>query len=102
MSRRARLTDPHTSWAATYVQTDQDVRLRAVIYAALKTFGPLTHDDLIRLVCRVRLASDSGVRTRTRELVDEGKVEAVPDMVAKSRYGRSSLLWRVVSHGPTA
>ena len=95
MSRHARSTDPHTSWAAAQFTAD-DQTLRRLIYSALDAFGPITHDDLIELVNRVRPASQSGVRTRTRELVDEGYVEAVPKMVARSRYGRSSLLWQVV------
>lgn len=95
MTRRARLTDPATSWAAT-IQDGDDHTLRATILSALINFGPMTHDQLIELVNRARPASPSGVRTRVRELVEEGKVEPVRGMVAKSRYGRASLLWSAV------
>lgn len=96
MTRRARATDPFTSWAATRkTNPDYDNRLRSMITSALVHFGPMTHDQLIELLRRVKPVSDSGVRTRVRELVDSGHVEQVPDMIAKSRYGRASLLWRI-------
>lgn len=95
MTRRARATDPYTSWAAAQ-ESQGDLNIRNLVFYALDFYGPLTHDQLIEAVNRVRPCSPSGVRTRTRELVDEGHVEAVPDMVAKSRYGRASLLWRAV------
>lgn len=95
--RRARLTDPFTSWAAACDATGIDPKVRLIVKSALEAYGPLTHEQLVEVVRRVRPVSESGVRTRTKELVDEGVVEAVPDMVAKSRYGRASLLWRVVA-----
>lgn len=93
--RHARATDPWTSIAATY-QDFGDEPLRVVIYTALMHLGPLTHDQIIAAVRHVRPASESGIRTRVRELVDAGAVEAVPNMQAKSKYGRVSLLWQVV------
>lgn len=95
MTRRARGTDPATSWAAAFKDAG-DKPLRELIVLLLGVYGPLTHDQLITEVKRWRPASESGVRTRVRELVDSGHVEQVPDMIAKSRYGRASLLWRVV------
>ncbi len=92
-----RAEDPFTSWAAAYEQDEKRVAsLKALVRLALMTYGPLTHDHLITVVNRVRPASPSGVRTRVSELVEDGLVERVPDMVAKSRYGRASLLWRIV------
>lgn len=96
MSRRARATDPFTSWAAACEATGIDPKIRLIVKHALESYGPLTHDQLIEVVNRVRPVSPSGVRSRCHELVEEGIVERVPDMVAKSRYGRASLLWRVV------
>lgn len=96
MSRRARATDPFTSWAAACKGEGIDPGIRLIVKHALEVYGPLTHDQLIEVVRQVRPVSDSGVRTRVRELVDSGHVEQVPDMIAKSRYGRASLLWRVV------
>lgn len=89
-------SDPHTSWAAAWGTAGTAYRLRAVIHAALADFGPLTHDDLIGIVNRVRPASPSGVRTRVSEMVEDGLVEAVPGMVARSALGRTALLWRLV------
>lgn len=91
-------SDPATSWFAAFEQTNPTIKLRVkgAIVAALKTFGPMTHDQLVDVVNTVRPASPSGVRTRCAELVEEGLVERHPTMVAKSRYGRASLLWRVV------
>lgn len=94
--RRARQTDPWTSWAATFTEPGADRKLRTVILSALRTFGPMCHEDLIQIVDAVRPASPSGVRTRTSELVKLGLVEQVPDMHARTRYGRTSLLWRAV------
>lgn len=100
MSRHTRNTDPFTSWAAGFEQEGRAQGTKVVILSALRVFGPLTHEDLYDAVNRVRRVSPSGVRTRTRELVDEGLVERVPDMVSKSRMGRASLLWRTVPpHG---
>jgi len=67
-----------------------------MIWHALNLFGAMTHDQIIEKVRAVRPVSDSGVRTRVSELVEQGLVERHPSMQAKSRYGRASLLWRVV------
>lgn len=65
----------------------------------------LTHDDIERLYMRgvsrdrYRLATDSGIRARTSELVRAGLVERVPDDYGRSRTGRKAALWRLT---PTA
>lgn len=89
-------TDPYTSWAAARINTQYRMTVKGLIFSALSNFGPMTHDQLIEAVNKVQPASESGVRTRTAELVEDGMVERHPSMVAKSRYGRASLLWRVV------
>lgn len=89
-------TDPYTSWVAARINAQYQMKVKGLIFSALSNFGPMTHDQLIEAVNKVRPASDSGVRTRTAELVEDGMVERVPDMFAKSRYGRASLLWRTV------
>lgn len=96
MSRHTRNTDPLTSWAAGFEAQDRAKQIRVIVLSALRNFGPLTHDDVIEAVNWVRPVSASGVRTRTRELVDEGLVQRVPHMVSKSRMGRTSLLWEAV------
>lgn len=90
-------TDPFTSWASSHSDSRYRMKIKGLIFSALYNFGPLTHDQLIEAVNRVRPASPSGVRTRCSELVEDGMVERHPTMVAKSRYGRASLLWRVVT-----
>jgi predicted ArsR family transcriptional regulator len=89
-------TDPYTSWAAARLAVTTSWRLQPLILVALRDFGPMTHDQIIDVVRAVRPVSDSGVRTRVSELVEQGLVERHPNMQAKSRYGRTSLLWRVV------
>jgi predicted ArsR family transcriptional regulator len=88
-------SDPFTSWAVAYRDIGSDMKLRTVIEWALRKFGPMTHDELIAAVGKVRLASPSGVRTRVSEMVEDGVVERVPNEVAKSAYGRAALLWRL-------
>lgn len=91
-------TDPFTSWAAAYEQRlGKRTRLKQLAFSLLEDFGPMTHDQLIEAVNRVRPASPSGVRTRVSELVEDGLVEQVPDMVSRSALGRTALLWRVVT-----
>lgn len=92
-----RNTDPITSWAAGFEAQGRAKETKVIILSALRNFGALTHDDLIDVVNRVRPVSPSGVRTRTKELVSDGLVEACPGMVAKSKLGRTSILWRAVS-----
>lgn len=90
-------TDPFTSWAAACANEGLRPQLRLYIKHALETYGPMTHDQIIEVVNRVRPASPSGVRTRVSELVEDGIVEQVPDMVSRSALGRTALLWRVAS-----
>jgi hypothetical protein len=93
--RGVRNTDPWTSWVAS-LEDRHDLVMRDVVWSALRNFGPMTHDQLIEAVNRVRPASPSGVRSRCAELVELGFVEQHPTLHAKSRYGRVSLLWQVV------
>lgn len=89
-------TDPFTSWAAAVEASSRAWKLRELVADVLAQFGPMTHDQLIQAVNRVRPASPSGVRTRVSELVEDGLVEQVPDMVSRSALGRQALLWRLV------
>lgn len=89
-------TDPYTSWLAACEAEGIKPRLQLMVKHALEQYGPMTHDQIIDAIRAVRPVSDSGVRTRVSELVELGYVERHPSMVAKSRYGRTALLWRVV------
>lgn len=65
----------------------------------------LTHDDIERAYMRglsrgrYTLATDSGIRARTAELVKAGLVERIPDTLGKSRTGRRAALWRLTTEG---
>lgn len=65
----------------------------------------MTHDDIERAYMRglsrgrYTLATDSGIRARTAELVKAGLIERIPDMLGKSRTGRRAALWRLTTEG---
>ena len=95
----ARTTDPETSHAAA--ASVGDVRLsQAAVARVLKTFGPLTDEDLVLLYEQVRLLnhlpaqSPSGIRTRRAELVRLGLVEYTGEKGTISS-GRQARKWRV-------
>lgn len=68
----------------------------------------LTHDDIERAYMRglsrgrYTLATDSGIRARTAELVKAGLVERIPDTLGTSRTGRRAALWRLTTEGGRA
>lgn len=100
--RLVRNTDPATSWSAAAEQTDEKRKtIKDIVLEVLhQRRTPMTHDDLIiEINQHWRPVSPSGVRTRVKELVYEGKVEAVPGRMAKSVMGRDALLWRLTSQG---
>ena len=91
----ARRNDPATSWEAAKSITE--LKLRAsqhLILELLRTHGPMT-DELIREHVQPWKMSDSGCRTRRKELVDLGLVE---DSGARklTRSGRKTIVWRAV------
>lgn len=91
---RARRTDPVTSHLAAL-----SVRgLRESQVAVLAMFGgPFTDEELIDAYYQAQVAgivpaqSESGIRTRRKELVTAGFLEA--SGIGRSRSGRSSTLW---------
>lgn len=101
----ARATDPATSHAAAAEAVERTRTIRERVALILGAAGPagLTHDEIIghyrRQAARLgwKPASDSGIRTRVRELVAAGAVERVPAEIGRSRYGRASIVWRAVS-----
>jgi len=108
----ARNSDPATSHAAA-AAVDLDPRRVTIKYAVLAVLNGapdaqqgVTHDQLIALYRKYQprlgwpRASDSGIRTRCRELVREGLVEQVPDTLGKSRYNRGAILWRATPPKP--
>jgi hypothetical protein len=96
---RARRTDPATSHAAARRLGD----LRETQLLVLELFaevGPM-HDELMIAMYRHRprpLQSDSGLRTRRRELYDQQLLRANGE-TATTECGRASAVWEITDNG---
>lgn len=90
---RARLTDPATSHAAA-ASVDNLTATRRRILDVLRVFGPMTDQQIRSTYLQVYddPISDSGLRTRRRELVD---AEYVRDTGRRARLasGRNGIVW---------
>ena len=79
MSARARSTDPWTSMDAAMKVATQPLKSR-ILYLFEEHRSPLTDEQLIALYRKQAIsyrwspASDSGIRSRRSELVDEGEL----------------------------
>jgi len=98
---RARRTDPETSHdAAASVAPTQRPSQAAVLYV-LRTNGPITDTGLIgvyQLYARADVLpqqSESGIRTRRKELVTAGLVRAAGRVTLPS--GRAAITWECVA-----
>lgn len=98
----ARATDPETSHAAAAGAVTRSATIRERVALILNAAGRgMTHDAIIseyrRQASRLGWppASDSGIRTRVHELVQAGRVERSAAS-SRSKYGRTSILWRAV------
>lgn len=97
-----RTGDPSTSFAAAETAAMNAGRIRPVVLEIVREAGPLTHDELIgeyhkRLVLddATPTASDSGIRTRLRELRYQGLVVESEEKGA-SLYGNPAKQWVAV------
>jgi uncharacterized protein (DUF2225 family) len=96
-----RTNDPETSHLAERSVSDVTEKQDAV-YEVLKVFGPLTDKDLIQIYgeavneCGLCPQSDSGLRTRRKELVDKGIVEWTGQKI-KDGTRRLSRTWKVTN-----
>lgn len=89
-----RTSDPLTSHAAA---ASVKVRESQQKVLALLAEGPATHEELVaRAQVRGVLMSQSGIRSRCRELVDAGMVEDTGQRV-KLTSGRHAIVWQVAS-----
>lgn len=77
-------------------------KVRPVVLEIIQEFGPLTHDELIgkyheRIIRdpETPTASDSGIRTRLKELKSAGLVR-VSDEKGVSTFGNPAKMWEVV------
>lgn len=100
-----RNTDPGTSHEAAQRAVLRRPRVRDAVMTIIASKGRqgITHDRLIAAYHHAALespgwppASASSIRTRCSELVTEGLVERVPDVVDRSALGNRSHLWRAV------
>lgn len=98
-----RAGDPITSFEAAEKAALGRSAVRAVVLQILRADGPMTHDEmnqayrhLVIVDTSVPRASDSGLRTRLRELVDAGLVAAHPAEFSTSKFGNRAKLWCAV------
>lgn len=96
----ARLTDPETSWWAAASIRDVIANQRAVWFVLWK-FGPMKHEDLVDKYCKVAPQfdlphqSESGIRTRCKELVDKGHARWTGRKEPMRDSGLPSQVWEV-------
>lgn len=94
----ARKTDPNTSHKAARSQRPQKLTaIRNLVYCTLKGVGKegLTHEELC---ARLPTIPASSVRTRCRELVEQGLVQDSGQR-RPTRHGRESIIWRLTEEG---
>ena len=102
MNLSVRSTDPDTSYEAAIRDALGASKVRPVIVEILREHDePMTRDEIIAAY-RFRMvtvpgtpkASDSGIRTRLKELLRTGVV-CRADGRGKSTYGNSAALWEL-------
>lgn len=103
---RARRTDPDTSHAAAasvhQPQTQRDRVLQLLEDAHTEGLDGITHQELkdrYKTAMKDRGwpdAAGGGIRTRCRELANQGKVRQVKDRRGTTAFGRESLLWAYI------
>lgn len=100
---RARSTDPATSSAAAASVTDLTGKQRAVLSVFYRHGGMHDEDLLLAydVTPNVPRQTDSGLRTRRRELVDGGLLED-SGRKAKTEAGRPSIVWQITDAGRRA
>lgn len=90
---RARRNDPATSkQAAASVSLENLGRTKNTILRLLREYGPLTDEQIVDKF--YGMASDSGIRTRRKWLVDHGFV-CDSGHTGRTASGRASTIWRL-------
>jgi predicted ArsR family transcriptional regulator len=93
-------TDPWTSHAAAESVAPQMRESQRQVLDTLKRFGPLSLHELVYMAQKNGVQqSDSGLRTRLHELVQQGLVEDSGE-VTVTRSGRKAIVWRAVRQSP--
>lgn len=98
----ARNTDPHTSHAAASSVTNLR-RSQKAVYDCLFIYGPMHDRELLKVYSRETRSglrnwpflSESGLRTRRSELVDQGWVRDT-GRTATLDSGRQATIWEAV------
>lgn len=97
-----RHTDPDTSREAAEKAAFGSSKVRPVVLQILREAGPMTHDELIaayhaKVIAEpwTKRASDSGIRTRLKELAEAGVV-AEDEAMGQSAFGNSAKRWKAV------
>lgn len=99
----ARATDPGTSWAAAGSVRNQ-TQVHRFLISLLRQFGPMTDEEIAhrwkhqQVEWDLPLTSDSGLRTRRKELVDMGVAEATGEE-RRTKSNRKTKVWRLVDGG---
>lgn len=89
---RARRGDPQTSWqAANSVKNLRHSQI--AILSIIERYGPVTDEEIYRRL--LLQMSESGARTRRKELVDLGKVQD-SGLRGTTISGRKTIKWEVV------
>ncbi|WP_394941168.1 hypothetical protein [Psychromicrobium sp. YIM B11713] len=98
-SLAVRADDPDTSYEAAMKAALGASKVRPVVLKLVREHGPLTHDELInRYRCLLAFeegtprASDSGIRTRLRELVKAGLIVEDAEE-GESLFGNRAKRW---------
>lgn len=93
LPRRYRLTDPETSRLAANSLTQEKLRESQLdIIWVLENHGPLTDEEIFARLPRIQ--SQSGARTRRKELVDLGLVRDSGDR-DRTASGRQTIVWEL-------
>lgn len=95
LTPRARASDPQTSHAAAASVTELTEKQQAVL-AVIQEYGPMTHEYLVYRYhgwTRLPFQTDSGIRTRCKELVRLGQVVDTGERREIST-GRKTIVWR--------
>jgi hypothetical protein len=106
LAAHARHTDPSTSHAAAKsLPSDTLRRSQMAVLSVLCDCGPMDDKHLVREypwhpVFKTLPQSDSGLRTRRKELVAQGLVED-SGMKVESSSGRQMIVWQATGKGIT-
>lgn len=97
-----RTTDPETSYQAALKAGLGASRIRPVVLEILRERGAMTHDEIIsayhmRMVAEpdTPRSSESGLRTRVKELVAAGLVRRSAEK-STSSFGNPAMAWEAI------